>query len=152
LHILLVYIRVELFPVLPVTANLGPQLRLAPSIISAAQKGRIDQPALGGLLSHSRIERRKMGPEDLRFVLRETPPHALEKRHRVTLSRASREEDPVRRRLADAVRDDLERLANVDDQRPGLGRHVDPLAGLVERLQSRDLWRGGLEEECPPTG
>ena len=58
----------------------------------------------------------------------------------------------MRGSFADAMGDDFEGLADVDDVGVGDWRHGDPGVVFVEHFKTCDGWRGGLEEERPPAG
>ena len=55
----------------------------------------------------------------------------------------------MRSGFANAVGDDLEGLANVDNEGVRDRRHGDPSVGFVECFKTCDGW-GGLKEERPP--
>ncbi|CAH0048194.1 unnamed protein product [Clonostachys solani] len=71
-------------------------------------------------------------------------------RHAEPLQRTAKH--AMRRRLAHAVRDHLERLADVNDQRARDHGDVHPAAALVQHLEPLDVRGRGLEEERPPPG
>lgn len=152
IDILVEHVPVEPPPNVPMTPNLRPQLALPPCIILSPQERRIHAPRLLRLTRASVPERlpAKMRPQRPGLLLGQVPPHALEERH--AEPRLPAAEDAVRRRPARAGRDDLEGLADVDDECARDGGDVDPVAARVEDLEAPYARWGGLEEEGPPAG
>lgn len=134
------------------TPNLGPKLRLAPSIILPSKKRRVDLGLFTLALFIMATEMLfKMPPQRLhRLCLGQTAPHALEERHAEPIVRTGKH--AMHRRLADPGGHDFESLADVDDERTGDGGDVDPFAVAVEGLQAFGFRGRCLQEECPPSG